>query len=49
MPFRVIDSKSEEILLSCDKVQELIDYVDHHSDEWNVKMIDITGGKEDGH
>jgi hypothetical protein len=47
MPFRVVDSDSGKELLSCNKVQTLIDYIDRNEEEWNVKMMDITSN-EDG-
>ena len=41
MPFRVLDSDGK-VLISCEKVQTLIDYIDRDED-WNVKSIDVMG------
>jgi len=42
MPFRVLDRVTQEVLISCEKVQTLIDYIDREED-WNVKMMDVMG------
>tara|TARA_Y100000310_G_scaffold82993_2_gene79670 strand:+ start:605 stop:754 length:150 start_codon:yes stop_codon:yes gene_type:complete len=42
MPFRVIESDDEAPLFGCTSIIELIDFIDKHTESWNVKELVIT-------
>jgi hypothetical protein len=42
MPFRVIESDNGVPLFECTTIIELIDFIDKHTESWDVKELAIT-------
>ncbi len=42
MPFRIVDHESGKIILESPHVSDLIEYIDKHAENYEVKDLTIT-------